>query len=102
MEEAASDSTLYVTQTLSEEGKIPNVLETAIMDMGRQRGDKTFCPSEIARWMYPEDWRAFMPDVQEEMMRLYQEGKIVVTQKGNEVDKNQMPAGPVRIWVPKS
>ena len=77
------------------------VLETAIMEMGRQRKGKNFCPSEIVSWLFPQDWKHFMPDVQSEMMRLYQEGKIIVTQKGVPVPvkKGQIPNGPVRIQV---
>jgi hypothetical protein len=38
-----------------------------------------------------------MPDVQETMMDLYREDKILVTQQGIAVDKNFLPKGPVRI-----
>ena len=75
------------------------ILETAIMEMGRQRGGNNFCPSEIVRWLFPQDWRRFMPDIQEEMMRLYEEGKITVMQKGIPVEKGPIPRGPVRIKV---
>lgn len=77
-----------------------SILETAIMEMGRQRNGNNFCPSEIVRWIFPQDWRKFMPDIQEEMMRLYNEGKIIVLQKGEPVEKEKMPKGPVRIKVP--
>jgi len=76
------------------------ILETAIMEMGRQRGGNNFCPSEIVRWLFPQDWRHFMPDIQEEMMRLYAEDKITVMQKGVPVEKGPVPRGPVRIKVP--
>lgn len=76
-----------------------SILETAIMEMGRQRNGNNFCPSEIVRWLYPQAWRNFMPDVQEAMMKLYREGKIKVTQKGIEVEKDRIPKGPVRINV---
>lgn len=76
-----------------------SILETAIIEMGRQRNGNNFCPSEIVRWLYPQDWRNFMPDIQAEMMRLYREGKIKVTQKGVEVEKESIPKGPVRIIV---
>jgi len=76
-----------------------SILETAIMEMGRQRNGNNFCPSEIVRWMYPQDWREFMPDIQQEMMRLYNDGKIIVMQKGVPVEKGTKPVGPVRILV---
>lgn len=76
-----------------------SILETAIMEMGRQRNGNNFCPSEIVRWLFPQDWRQFMPDIQAEMMRLYDEDKIVVLQKGEPVEKGPVPRGPVRIKV---
>ncbi|WP_301005398.1 DUF3253 domain-containing protein [Lunatimonas sp.] len=57
----------------------------------------SFCPSEVVRWMYPNAWRHFMPDVHHAMMKLYRDNLISVTQAGIEVDKNFLPKGPVRI-----
>lgn len=73
------------------------IMEIAILEMCRMRGSNTFCPSEVVRWIYPEDWRHFMPDVQEAMMDLYRQNRISVTQRGMEIDKNFLPKGPVRI-----
>lgn len=75
----------------------PTILEIAIMEMGRMRKGASFCPSEVVRWMYPQDWRFFMDNVKEEMMRLYREGKISVIQKNNPVNPDYLPKGPVRI-----
>ncbi len=72
-------------------------LEQAIMELIRQRKPNSICPSEVVRWIYPVDWRHFMPDVQETMMNLYRKKKILVTQKGFPVDPNFLPEGPVRI-----
>jgi hypothetical protein len=47
--------------------------------------------------MFPQDWERFMPDIQEEMMIMYREGLIQVTQKGNPVEPTENPKGPVRI-----
>lgn len=74
-----------------------NPLEQAILEMIRQRKPKSFCPSEVVRWIYPVDWRYFMADVQEAMMELYRKDKILVTQKGIAIDPNFLPKGPVRI-----
>lgn len=84
--------------------KLPATIETdilrvAILEMGRIRGDKSFCPSEVVRWLYPVDWRYFMPDIQIKMMELYKAGEITITQKGKAVSKEQMPIGPVRIKI---
>lgn len=75
------------------------ILETAILEMGRKNGDKSFCPSEVVKWIFPQDWPHFMVDIQEPMMRLYREGKISITQSGNEIPKEGLPDGPVEIRV---
>lgn len=76
-----------------------SMLETAILEMGRKAGGKSFCPSEVVKWIYPQDWRHFMVDVEEVMMQLYREGKISVTQSGKEIPKDRLAKGPVRIKV---
>ena len=76
-----------------------DILRVAILEMGRMRGEKSFCPSEVVRWLYPVDWRHFMPDIQIKMMELYKAGEITITQKGKPVPKEQIPKGPVRIVI---
>lgn len=68
--------------------------------MGRKSKGKSFEPSEVAKWIFPEDWRHFVVDVEEVMMQLHREGKITVTQDGLEVAKDQIPQGEIRITVP--
>ena len=72
------------------------VLRTAILDFCKRR-NTSFCPSIVVRQIYPEDWKCFMPDIQEEMMAMYREGLIQVTQKGIPVDPTVPLKGPVRI-----
>jgi hypothetical protein len=73
------------------------VLRVAIHDFCKKRKGQSFCPSEVVRKIFPEDWRIFMPDIQNVMMEMYQEGIIEVTQKGLPVSRVKMPVGPVRI-----
>ena len=75
----------------------PNPLRQAILEMARMHQDRSFCPSEVVRWLFPQDWKYFMQDVREEMMDLYREGAILVTQKGNAIDPSTEPKGPLRI-----
>lgn len=78
------------------------VLRTAILDFCRRKKGKTFCPSEVVRQLFPQDWELFMVDIREEMMHMYREGLIQVSQKGNLIDPGNDPIGPVRISsVPK-
>ncbi|WP_232825677.1 DUF3253 domain-containing protein [Algoriphagus litoralis] len=74
-----------------------DVLRVAILDFCRRRKLKSFCPSEVVRQIYPEDWMLFMPEIRDEMMKMYREGLIQVTQKGIPIDPNLPPRGPVRI-----
>lgn len=75
----------------------PNILRLAIFEMLRMRKGSSFCPSEVVRWLYPNAWQHFMVDVQSEMMEMYRSGLILVSQKGDPIDPNQSPEGPVRI-----
>ncbi len=74
-----------------------DVLRVAILDFCKRRKPKSFCPSEVVRRMFPQDWELFMPDIRAEMMELYREGLIQVTQKGTPIDPMANPTGPVRI-----
>lgn len=78
-----------------------DVLKTALLEMCRKRGEATFCPSEVARQLYPEDWRNFMDEVRMEAMTLYRAGKVRITQAGEAIDPHREPKGPIRISKPK-
>lgn len=75
--------------------------DTAIVRVLRKllrerRAGGTVCPSEVARALEPEDWRARMDDVRRVAAKLESEGEVVVTQRGREVDV-ATARGPVRI-----
>jgi hypothetical protein len=73
-----------------------DIAET-ILSMAKQRGpEKSTCPSEIARILYPESWRAHMENVVDVAIDLHIQGKVVITQKGTPVDVNHIK-GPIRI-----
>lgn len=76
-----------------------SVLETAILEMGRIKGENSFLPSEVVQWIYPQDWSYFMPELLDSMMALYKKGKIMVTQNGNPIDSKEKVEGPVRITL---
>ena len=70
------------------------ILSTAI-----HRGiEKSTCPSEIARMLFPDDWRKHMKDVLEVAIDLHNKGSVVITQKGVPVDVKDFK-GPVRIKI---
>ncbi|MFD2202969.1 DUF3253 domain-containing protein [Shivajiella indica] len=59
-----------------------SILEIAILEMGRMKKGVPFSPSDVVRWIYPQDWRYFMSEVRVAMMNLYKNGNILLTQKG--------------------
>jgi len=62
-----------------------------------ERGaDKSICPSEIARLLFPDDWRAHMGEVVASAIELERRGKIIITQKGVPVDPAHI-RGPIRL-----
>ena len=72
-------------------------LQAAILRIATQRGSqKSTCPSEIARMLFPNDWRNHMKDVVNEAIQLHHNGRVVITQKSKPVDIDRIK-GPVRI-----
>jgi hypothetical protein len=73
-------------------------LETAIVDLLQTRGvDKTICPSEAARAVFPEErWRDEMERARRAARRLVDRGIVEITQKGRPVDPSTA-RGPIRL-----
>ncbi|RBY92854.1 DUF3253 domain-containing protein [Blastococcus sp. TF02A-30] len=72
-------------------------LEQAIGELlGSRRPGGTICPSEAARAVDPEGWRALMPAARAAAGRLASAGTVEVTQGGEVVDV-ATARGPVRI-----
>ena len=44
--------------------------------------DRTICPSEVARALWPDDWRTRMAQVRETGLQLALQGQIQITQRG--------------------
>ncbi|WP_031530902.1 DUF3253 domain-containing protein [Dyadobacter crusticola] len=74
-------------------------IATAILSTAIHRGaEKSTCPSEIARMLFPDNWRNHMEDVREVAIDLHNKGSVVITQKGTPVDVKHIK-GPVRIKI---
>lgn len=72
---------------------------TTILALAAARGsDKTICPSEVARTLWPEGWRTHMEEVRTAAFALRDEGKIQILQKGKEVP-GTVVKGPLRIRI---
>ena len=67
--------------------------------MAASRGpDKTICPSDVARALFPANWRSRMDAVRAAAVELQKAGKVSITQKGQPVDVEHIK-GPVRIKI---
>ena len=73
------------------------ILEVAILEMGRTIPGGSFCPEEVVKWIYPQAWEHFLDEVNDAMMHLYKEGKVVVTREGVEVPEDKVPCSGVKI-----
>ena len=70
-----------------------------IFQSALERGPtKSTCPSEIARGLFPEDWRNHMGDVRDVAIILHKQGKVKLMQKGKVIDPDHIK-GPVRIQI---
>jgi hypothetical protein len=76
-------------------------ISETILSMAEQRGpEKSTCPSEVARMLFPDDWRDHMKEVVDEAIDLHNQSKVVITQKGQPIDVNHIK-GPIRIKIVK-
>jgi hypothetical protein len=76
---------------------VDRALERAIDALlDRRAAGTTICPSEAARSVDPEGWRALMPAARAAAGRLAAAGSVEVTQGGGVVDV-ATARGPVRV-----
>lgn len=62
-------------------------IEGTIIALLRERdGDATICPSEVARAMFPDDWRTRMEAVRRVARKMEGKGTVVGKQGGKRVD----------------
>ena len=68
--------------------------------LDQRRTGMSICPSEAARAVDPEGWRALLPAARAAAGRLAAAGDVEVTQRGEVVDV-ATARGPVRIRRPR-
>jgi len=74
--------------------------EAAILAaLARRRPGATICPSEAARRLDADGWRARMPEIRAAASRMAADGRLVVTLRGTPVDPAKI-RGPVRFGLP--
>ena len=70
-----------------------------ILQAARERGPfKSTCPSEVARKLFPKDWRDHMDAVRDAAIALHKQGKVKLMQKGKVIDPDHIK-GPIRIQI---
>jgi hypothetical protein len=75
----------------------PADLERVILQLlGQRLGGASICPSDAARAVRPEGWRALMDETRAAAGRLAARGEVDITQRGRVVDIT-VARGPVRI-----
>lgn len=76
-----------------------DLISNTILTMAAQRGPlKTICPSDVARELFPADWRKHMDEVRQEAIKLHKNEQVVITQKGVAIDTDHIK-GPIRIKI---
>ncbi len=60
----------------------------------------SICPSEVARALYPDDWRTRMGEVRDAARVLAKAGEIRVTQGDIELGPTAIWKGPIRLRMP--
>lgn len=71
----------------------------AILGKAAERGpEKSTCPSEIAREIFPESWRDHMKEIRDVAIGLSEKGKVIITQKREKIDTSDIK-GPIRITI---
>ena len=77
-------------------------IEVALLAIIRQRGvTASACPSEVARQMVPQDWRALILRVRSDASSLAQVGLLEVAQRGQAVSPQGPWRGPIRVRLPR-
>src|SRR5687768_5047959 len=71
-------------------------IEEKMLALVTARAPKTVCPSEVARALSDDDWRALLPAVREVATRLWKSRAIEVTQRGVPVDP-RVAKGAIRL-----
>jgi hypothetical protein len=71
-------------------------IESTLVAMLKERGERSVCPSEVARRIDPSQWRGLLERVRMAGRRLASSGAVEFTQRGRVIDPS-IARGPIRI-----
>jgi len=78
-----------------------DTIEKTILGLVEARGpQKSVCPSEVAREVWPKTWRDHMRDVRTSAIGLARKGEISILRKGRPVDPENFK-GVYRLSLPR-
>ena len=63
------------------------ILVLATMEMAKRKKEIAFCPTDVVKWIYPNDWESFLDDENEAVVWLYENGCITLENEGGSIDK---------------
>ena len=73
-------------------------LREAILNLLERRApNASICPSEAARAVGGDDWRALMESARDAARELARRGRVQITQRGSVLDPGGPWHGPIRI-----
>ncbi|MCH7409252.1 hypothetical protein MM239_07595 [Belliella sp. DSM 111904] len=55
------------------------ILELAILEMIRMNPKRSFEPTQVAQWLYPDAWEYFVDDVASEARLMSEAGKVLLS-----------------------
>ena len=85
-----------MSTTTKDDVAVRTEIASALLSTAAARAGRTFCPSEVARELRPEDWRSLMPLIREEAERLVGKGQLHCWQRGDRASPTAA-SGPIRL-----
>ncbi len=65
--------------------------------MGRLKKGEFFNPLEVIQWIFPQDWKHFIPELNEEVEKLMHEGEIQFAEDGETAFPLDLEKNTIRI-----
>jgi hypothetical protein len=81
----------------SDEGRTARLRATTLALAEHRSPDRTICPSDVARAVGGEKWRALMEPVREVVREVARAGEVQILQRGEVLDPEKGWRGPIRI-----